>query len=178
MFDLDANGILTVTAKDKATGKTQNIKITGSVGLTDEEVKKAQEDAEKNKAEDEKKAETIKAKNTADATVVMAEKAIKDAGDKAPKDVVEKVQEKTKALKDILETGTKEDLEAKTKDLSETLSEVGQAMYQNQGGQGQGTANSGQGTEEPTVTASDAESSQEKKDKKSDAKVEEGEVVE
>src|SRR3989339_807595 len=161
-FDLDANGILTVTAKDKATGKTQNIKITGSVGLTDEEVKKAQEDAEKNKAEDEKKAEIIKSKNTADATIVMAEKAIKDAGDKAPKDAVEKVNEKVKDLKDILETGTKEDLETKTKELSETLSEVGKAMYANQTpppqGEGQPAA------EEPKT----------EEKKKDDSKVEEG----
>lgn len=164
-FDLDANGILTVTAKDKATNKTQNIKITGSVGLTDEEVKKAQEDAEKNKAEDEKKAETIKAKNNADALIVQAEKAIKDAGDKAPKDVVEKVQDKIKALKDILETGTKEDLEAKTKDLSETLSSVGQAMYQNQ----QPTPEGQPTSEEPKE--------ENKKDKK-DGPVEEGQVVE
>ena len=172
-FDLDANGILTVTAKDKATGKTQNIKITGSVGLTDEEVKKAQEDAEKNKADDEKKAETIKAKNNADAMIVTAEKAIKDAGDKAPKDAVEKVNEKIKALKDILETGSKEDLEAKTKELSETLSEVGKAMYANQ-------TPPPQGEEQPTSDESKTEEKSDSADsgKKSDGKVEEGEVVE
>ena len=172
-FDLDANGILTVTAKDKATGKTQNIKITGSVGLTDEEVKKAQEDAEKNKADDEKKTETIKAKNNADAMIVTAEKAIKDAGDKAPKDAVEKVNEKIKALKDILETGSKEDLEAKTKELSETLSEVGKAMYANQ-------TPPPQGEEQPTSDESKTEEKSDSADsgKKSDGKVEEGEVVE
>ena len=167
-FDLDANGILTVTAKDKATGKTQNIKITGSVGLTDEEVKKAQEDAEKNKAEDEKKAETIKAKNNADAMIVTAEKAIKDAGDKAPKDAVEKVNEKVKALKDILETGAKEDLEAKTKELSETLSEVGQAMYQNQ--------QPAEGATQANTEDSKTEEKSENK-KKKDGPVEEGQVV-
>ena len=172
-FDLDANGILTVTAKDKATGKTQNIKITGSVGLTDEEVKKAQEDAEKNKADDEKKAETIKAKNNADAMIVTAEKSIKDAGDKAHKDAVEKVNEKIKALKDILETGSKEDLEAKTKELSETLSEVGKAMYANQ-------TPPPQGEEQPTSDESKTEEKSDSADsgKKSDGKVEEGEVVE
>jgi len=168
MFDLDANGILTVTAKDKATGKTQNIKITGSVGLTDEEVKKAQEDAEKNKADDEKKAETIKAKNTADSTIVMAEKAIKDAGDKAPKDAVEKVQEKIKALKEILETGSKEDLESKTKELSETLSQVGQAMYSAQAQE--------QGKEEKSDESKAGEPKSDKK--KTDSLVEEGQVVE
>jgi len=167
-FDIDANGILNVSAKDKATGKTQNIKITGSVGLTDEEVKKAQEDAEKNKAEDEKKAEQIKTKNNADAMITTAEKSIKDAGEKAPKEAVEKVQEKIKNLKDILETGTKEDLEAKTKELSETLSEVGQAMYANQTPPAGDAAQPG--AEEPKE--------EEKKDKKGDGKVEEGEVVE
>ena len=179
MFDLDANGILTVTAKDKATGKTQNIKITGSVGLTDEEVKKAQEDAEKNKAEDVKKAEIIKSKNNADAMIVTAEKALKDAGDKAPADVKAKVEEKVKALKDILESGSKEDLEAKTKELSETLSEVGQAMYGNQN-QNSNVKNENEAEAKPE------EKTNETKDKKSDAKarpepaegVEEGEVVE
>jgi molecular chaperone DnaK len=167
-FDLDASGILTVTAKDKATGKTQNIKITGSVGLTDEEVKKAQEDAEKNKADDEKKAESIKAKNNADAMIITAEKAIKDAGEKAPKEVVEKVQDKVKALKDILESGNKEELETKTKELSDTLSEVGQAMYANQ-------TPPKEGQESKTEETKDEEKTEKKK---GDEKVEEGEVVE
>src|SRR3990172_1886346 len=82
-FDMDASGILTVTAKDKATGKSQNIKITGAVGLSDDEVKRMQEEAEKHKEEDTKKAELIEARNKADAIVGTAEKAIKDAGDKA-----------------------------------------------------------------------------------------------
>ncbi|MDP1760111.1 MAG: molecular chaperone DnaK [Candidatus Woesebacteria bacterium] len=177
MFDLDANGILTVTAKDKATGKTQNIKITGSVGLTDEEVKKAQEDAEKNKVDDEKKTEGIKAKNSADAMIITAEKAIKDAGDKAPKDIVEKVQDKIKALKDILESGSKEELEAKTKELSDTLTEVGQAMYANQ------TPPASEPATESSSAEADAsrdasDDKEKKKNKKSDDKVEEGEVVE
>ncbi|AKM83033.1 molecular chaperone DnaK [Candidatus Woesebacteria bacterium RIFOXYC1_FULL_31_51] len=167
-FDLDASGILTVTAKDKATGKTQNIKITGSVGLTDEEVKKAQEDAEKNKADDEKKTESIKAKNNADAMIITAEKAIKDAGEKAPKEVVEKVQDKIKALKDILESGNKEELETKTKELSDTLSEVGQSMYANQT-----PPKEGQG--DKTGETKDEEKNEKKK---GDEKVEEGEVVE
>jgi molecular chaperone DnaK len=160
-FDMDASGILTVTAKDKATGKTQNIKITGAVGLSDDEVKRMQDEAEKHKVEDEKKAEVIKAKNNADALIATSEKALKDAGEKVPADVKTKVEEKIKALKDILETGSKEDLEAKTKDLSETLSSVGQAMYQGQPAGEQKT----DGKEE------------EKKEDKKEEKVEEGEVV-
>lgn len=168
-FDIDASGILKVTAKDKATNKTQNITISGAIGLSDDEVKRMQDEAEKHKEEDKKKAEQVEAKNRADAMIAASEKALKDAGDKVPADVKSKVEEKVKALKDILETGSKEDLEAKTKDLSDTLSQIGQAMY----GQGQQpTDNKQQPTEEK------GEEKPEKKDeKKKEEKVEEGEVV-
>ena len=164
-FDMDASGILTVTAKDKATGKTQNIKITGAVGLSDDEVKRMQEEAEKHKEEDEKKAETVKAKNNADAMVATAEKAIKDAGDKAPADVKEKVEEKVKKVKEVKakEDSSKEDIESATKDLSDTLSQIGQAMYQGK-------------TEEPKKEGTEEPKDKKAEDKK-DEKVEEGEVV-
>jgi molecular chaperone DnaK len=163
-FDMDASGILTVTAKDKATGKTQNIKITGAVGLSEDEVKRMQEEAETHKAEDEKKSETVKAKNNADAMVATAEKAIKDAGEKVPADVKEKVEEKVKKVKEVTakEDSSKEDIENATKDLSDTLSQIGQAMYQK--------------TEEPKKDGAEEPRSEEKSDKK-DEKVEEGEVV-
>jgi molecular chaperone DnaK len=160
-FDMDASGILTVTAKDKATGKTQNIKITGAVGLSDDEVKRMQ-------AEDEKKADLVKTKNNADAMVATAEKAIKDAGDKAPADVKEKVEEKIKKVKEVAakEDASKEDIENVTKDLSDTLSQIGQAMYQK--------------TEPSSAKASEGQGEEKKdgEDKKKDEKVEEGEVVE
>ena len=192
-FDMDASGILTVTAKDKATGKTQNIKITGAVGLSDDEVKRMQEEAEKHKEEDTKKAELIEAKNKADQMVAVAEKSLKDAGDKVPKDVKEKVEEKAKAVKDVLEKGTKEEIETATKDLSDTLSQIGQAMYGSQGGQKPEEAASAEGSGEPKEekkeedkdeAASDKSSaSQGKKDEKAKGPepaegVEEGEVVE
>ena len=188
-FDMDASGILTVTAKDKATGKTQNIKITGAVGLSDDEVKRMQEEAEHHKDEDQKKAEKIQARNQADSMVAAAEKALKDAGDKVPTDVKTKVEEKVKSMKDVLakEDSGKEEIETATKDLSETLSQVGQAMY--------GSASSPQGgaqgqTEEPKDEKTEKQEKTEdtekkKKDKKEedkkkdkDEKVEEGEVVE
>ena len=172
IFDMDASGILTVTAKDKASGKTQNIKITGAVGLSDDEVKKAQEEAEKHKEEDTKKAELITAKNQAEGLITTAEKALKDAGDKAPADVKEKVEEKIKSLREIAakEGATKDEIEAATKDLSETLSQVGQAMY---GQQGQAQPGSDQSAEAKSDdTSSDNKSSDDK------GKVEEGEVVE
>ncbi len=166
-FDLDSNGILTVTAKDKATNKETNIKITGAVGLSDEEVKKAQEEAEKYKAEDQEKASKIEAKNRADQMIATSEKALKDAGDKAPKEVKEKIEEKVKSLKDILETGSKEELEEKTKDLSDTLSQVGQSMY--------GGPQTKEGIPTEEKKAEEGEGKEEKKDK---GDIEEGEVVE
>lgn len=186
-FDMDASGILTVTAKDKATGKTQNIKITGAVGLSDDEVKRMQEEAEHHKEEDQKKAEKIQTRNQADSMVAMAEKALKDAGDKAPADVKTKVEEKIKAVKDVLakEDSGKEEIESATKDLSETLSQIGQAMYGSAGSPQDSAAESTQGQEadKKEGNTEDAESTENtekgKKDKKSDGeeKVEEGEVV-
>jgi len=162
-FDMDSSGILKVTAKDKATGKTQNITITGAVGLSEDEVKHMQEEAEKHKAEDEKKAEGIKAKNNADALIATAEKALKDGGEKVPADVKEKVEGKIKDLKDVLEKGSKEEIESKTKDLSETLSQIGQSMYGQQG----------QPAEEKKEENKKDEGKKEEKDK-----AEEGQVVE
>ena len=165
-FDIDASGILKVSAKDRATGKTQNITITGAIGLSEDEVKRMQEEAEKHKEEDQKKAEIITAKNMADNLVSQAEKALKDAGDKAPKDVKEKVEEKIKKVKEVKdkENVSKEDLEAATKDLSETLSQIGQAMYQGQ-------------AKPQGETPKDGDESKKKEEKKEE-KVEEGEVVE
>jgi len=163
-FDMDASGILKVTAKDKATGKTQNITISGAIGLSDDEVKRMQEEAEKHKVEDQKKAEVVQAKNQADSLISAAEKALKDAGEKAPKDVKEKVEEKIKRLKEVKEkeTASKDEIEGATKDLSETLSQIGQAMYQGQA-KPQGEA---------------PKDGEEKKEEKKEEKVEEGEVVE
>jgi molecular chaperone DnaK len=174
-FDMDASGILTVTAKDKATGKSQNIKITGAVGLSDDEVKRMQEEAEHHKEEDTKKAEKITAKNQADAMVATAEKALKDAGDKVPEEVKKKVEDKIKALKDVIakEDATKEELESTTKDLSDTLSSVGQAMYGSQASQQSGS----QGGESKKEKKNGDDSKKDDK-KKDEEKVEEGEVVE
>ncbi|MCJ7805341.1 molecular chaperone DnaK [Patescibacteria group bacterium] len=179
-FDIDASGILKVTAKDNATGKTQNITISGAIGLSDDEVKRMQDEAEKHKEEDKKKAEQVEGKNRADAMIAASEKALKDAGDKAPKEVKEKVEEKIKALKDILETGSKEDLEAKTKDLSDTLSQVGQAMYQGKQGEEKKAegAEQSRGNKGPEdVRQGSVDNPAEGEDKKKEEKVEEGEVV-
>ena len=167
-FDIDASGILKVSAKDRATGKTQNITITGAIGLSEDEVKRMQTEAELHKDEDSRRAELVEAKNKADNLVSQAEKALKDAGDKAPKDVKEKVEEKIKKVKEIKdkENISKEDLDAATKDLSETLSQIGQAMYS------QGKTEKPKNGEEEKKESSSAKATEDKE------KVEEGEVVE
>jgi len=135
-FDIDASGILSVKAKDKATGKEQSIKITGSTGLSKEEVEKMTKEAEMHAQEDQEKKEKIEARNHADSLIFTAEKSLQDAGDKVSADVKKEVEDKIKALKDILDTGSKEDLETKTRELSDSLQKIGQAAYQ-QGQQAQ-----------------------------------------
>jgi molecular chaperone DnaK len=128
-FDIDANGILTVTAKDKATGKSQAIKITGSTGLTKEEIERMKEEAEKHAEDDRKEKERIEARNKADNMIYVAEKSLKEEGDKIEKSLKESIERKIKELKEILEKGSKEELEEKTKALSDELTKIGQAMY-------------------------------------------------
>jgi len=167
-FDIDASGILTVTAKDKATGKSQAIKITGSTGLTKDEIEKMKEEAEKNAQQDQEVKDKIEARNKADNMIYVSEKSLKDAGDKAPKDIKEAVEKKIKDLKSVLEKGSKEDLENKTKGLSDELQKIGQYMYKDQ--------------KQPGQASSDQPSSKdngktEEGNKKEETKVEEGEVV-
>lgn len=128
-FDIDANGILNVTAKDKATGKTQSIKITGSTGLTKDEIEKMKEDADKHAEEDQKEKEKIEARNKADNLIYVSEKSLKDAGDKIAKDVKEDVEAKIKDLKEILEKGTAAEIDEKAKVLSDSLQKIGQQAY-------------------------------------------------
>lgn len=131
-FDIDASGILNVTAKDKASGKVANIKITGSTGLSKDEVEKMKKEAEEHAAEDTAKKEKIEVRNKADNMLYVAEKTLKDVGDKAKPEDKSSVEEKVKALKDILDTGSKEDLEKATSELSEAVQKVGAAAYQEQ----------------------------------------------
>lgn len=128
-FDLDASGILSVTAKDRATGKEQSIKITGSTGLTKDEIDKMTREAELHAEEDKTKKEQVEVRNHADNLIFTAEKALKDAQDKVDAATKSTIEEKIAALQSILATGTKEDLEVKTKDLSDALSKIGEQMY-------------------------------------------------
>jgi len=132
-FDIDANGILKVSASDKATGRTQHITITASSGLSDPEVERMVKDAEKFAAEDQKRKDRIEARNNADSTVYTAEKTLRDLGDKVPADVKNEVEAKTAALKGMLETGSVEDLKHKTEDLAQSVQKIGASMYQQPG---------------------------------------------
>lgn len=157
VFDIDANGILTVTAKDKATGKAQSIKITGSTGLSKDEINKMKEEAEKHAEEDKKIKEKIEVKNKAENMIYVAEKSLKDAGDKASKEIKEDVEKKIKDLRGVIEKDSSQEIENRTKDLSDSLQKIGQAMY----------------NQEPQPD-SGSEKKTEEKNKKD---VEEGEVV-
>lgn len=165
-FDIDASGILTVTAKDKATGKSQAIKITGSTGLTKDEIEKMKKEAEANEAKDKEEKDKIEAKNKADNLIYVSEKSLRDVGEKAPKDVRADVEKKIKELKDILDKGSKEDLENKTKELSDSLQKIGQYMYQQEG-----KNNDSKGKNDDGANKSTNPKPGDKKD------VEEGEVV-
>ena len=127
-FDIDASGILSVKAKDKASGKEQSIKIQGSTGLSKDEVERMTKEAEMHAKEDEEKKAQVEARNQADSLIFTAEKALKDAGDKVQEDTKKEVEDKIKALKDVLESGSKDEIEAKTKELSDTLMKIGEAM--------------------------------------------------
>lgn len=134
-FDIDASGILSVSAKDNATGKTQSIKITGGTGLSKDEVERMTKEAEAHAEEDEKKKEMIDVKNHADSLIFTAEKSLKDLGDKVPSDLKTDVESKISALREALKGEDKADIETKTTELSDHLSKIGESMQQQSGGQ-------------------------------------------
>ena len=126
-FDMDANGILKVTAKDKNTGKEQNISIQGSSGLSKEEIERAKKEAEAHAEEDRRKAEDIEVINKADSLAHNVERQIKDMGDKAPAEVVKPIQDKVDALKKAAEAKDVAKAKQLTEELEKTLSELNAA---------------------------------------------------
>lgn len=133
-FDIDANGILQVVAKDKATGKSQSIRIEGSIGLSKEEIEKMKKEAEMYAEEDKKKRELIEARNLAENLIYTTEKALKDAGDKVSADTKKEIEEKIEALKKVKDGDNMEEIRQKTQDLSQTLQKIGAEMYKQAGG--------------------------------------------
>lgn len=130
-FDIDANGILTVSATDKATGKAQEIKITGSSGLDEKEIEKMVRDAELHKEDDEKRKQVVEARNQADALAHQTEKSLSEMGDKVDAGEKSKIEDALKELKDVLanESATKEQIDEKVKALTEVSHKLAEAMY-------------------------------------------------
>ena len=131
-FDIDANGILTVKAKDKTSGKEQSIRIEGSSGLSEADIEKMRKDAEVNADADKKKQELIEAQNMADQTIYAGEKALREYGGKVTEEVKKNVQEKIDALKTARGREDKEAIKSATDALSTAMSAIGEAMSKNQ----------------------------------------------
>ncbi|WP_103567949.1 molecular chaperone DnaK [Campylobacter concisus] len=130
-FDIDANGILTVSAKDKATGKAQNITISGSSGLSEDEINSMVKDAELHKEEDKKRKDAVEARNQADALVHQTEKSMSELGEKVPADDRSNIEAALNDLKEVLkdENSSKEQIDAKVEALSKASHKLAEAMY-------------------------------------------------
>jgi len=147
-FDIDANGILKVTALDKATQRSQHITITASSGLSESEVERMRKEAESHADEDKKRKELIEARNYADNTVYTAEKTLRDLGDKVPADLKGQVESKVQAVKDIMNKDDSEAIRKATEDLGQAIQKIGAAAYQQAGPTAGGPGGPG-GTEGP-----------------------------
>ena len=128
-FDIDANGILNVSAKDKATSKSQSIRIEGTSGLSKEEIEKMRKDAELHSEQDKKKKDLIEARNLADNLIYATEKVIKEAGDKVAEEQKKEVEQKIDDLKKVKDDDNIEEIKKRTEELSKSSQKIGEAMY-------------------------------------------------
>ncbi|AOY89948.1 molecular chaperone DnaK [Marinobacter salinus] len=165
-FDIDANGILNVSAKDKATGKEQSIVIKASSGLNDDEIEKMVRDAEANAEEDRKFEELVQVRNQGDAMVHAVRKTLTEAGDKVSESEKESIEASIKELETALEGSDKDDIEAKTKKLTEVSSELAQKMYAEEGAQAQQAGGQEEAQSQQADDAVDAEFEEVKDDDK------------
>ena len=161
-FDIDANGIVSVTAKDKATNKEQQIRIQASGGLSDADIQKMVKEAEANAAEDKKRREAVDARNHADALIHSTEKTLKELGDKVSAGDKSAIEQAVTELKGVLDSGDAAAIKGKTEALSQVAMKMGEAMYKNQ--QGAEGAAAEAAPSEPGVV--DAEFSEVKEEKK------------
>jgi molecular chaperone DnaK len=153
-FDIDANGILHVKAKDRATAKEQSITITASSGLSKDEIEKMKKDAEAHADEDKKKRESIEVKNQADSVIYSTEKMMKESGDKIPEDVKKNLNDKIAELKALKDGHDVEAIKKKLEEINEIAMKAGQSMYQQQGAAGE-SAQTGQNSQEKKETTDD-----------------------
>lgn len=135
-FDIDANGVLSVKAKDKATQKEQSVRIEASTSLSKEEIERMKKDAEMHSEEDRKKREVADARNTADTLVYTAEKALRDAGDKIPADKKSEIESSIAALKEVKDGNDLQVIKQKTQELSVSIQKIGEMLY-SQGAKGE-----------------------------------------
>ena len=150
-FDLDANGILNVTARDKATGREQKITITASSGLSKEEIDKMVRDAEMHAQEDLQRKEEIEVRNRADSVAYQAERTLRDVGDKVSAGVRSEVEEKVKAVRDALSSNDMTRLRSLTDELESAMQRIGQDVY-SQNGASAGVGSQGQTSESDSST--------------------------
>jgi len=172
IFDIDANGILHVSAKDKKTGKEQKISIEGSSGLSDDEIEKAKREAEEHAEEDAKRAEAIQLKNEADSMAHQVEKQIEEMGDQAPAELKTEIQGKVDALKEALKEDDLDKIKAAKEDLEAMLNQLQQAA------QAAGAGGAGGPMPDMGGAAGEAPSSEPKEPKAAKGKVVDAEVVE
>jgi molecular chaperone DnaK len=137
-FDIDANGIVSVKAHDKGTGKEQKIVITASSGLSKDEVEKMKRQADMHASEDAKRREEVETKNTADTMAYTAEKTLKEQGSKIAADLKQKAEEKIKSVRDAINANNTNDIKRTMQELSDILQQIGAAIYQQGQGQQQG----------------------------------------
>ncbi len=128
-FDINSDGILNVSAKDKATGKSQSIRIEGSIGIPDEEIEKLKKEAEAHTEEDKKKKELIEVRNTADSLIYATEKTLREAGDKVDENTKKEIEDKIKKLEEVKKTDNIEEVKSKTQELSQAIQKVGAELY-------------------------------------------------
>jgi molecular chaperone DnaK len=131
-FDIDANGIVQVSAKDKATGKEQQIRIQASGGLSDADIDRMVKDAEAHAAEDKRRRELVEAKNQADALIHTTERTLKENGDKVPQADRQAVEQAIQALKDTLSSEDSDQIRSKTEALAQVSMKIGEALYKAQ----------------------------------------------
>ncbi len=129
IFDIDANGILNVSAKDKGTGKSQSVRVEATTSLSKEEVERLKQEAAKYQEEDKKKKEFVEIKNQADNLVYVAEKSLKEAGDKVPVDIKDAISKKIEAVKSVKDSADAEPIKAAVAELSAELQKIGQHLY-------------------------------------------------
>jgi len=144
-FDIDANGIVSVSAKDKATGKEQQIRIQASGGLSDGDIDRMIKEAESHQAEDKKRKEAVEARNHADSLIHTTEKNLTEHADKLPGDVKSQIESDVSALKAVLDSGDADVIKAKTEALTQSAIKLGEAMYKAQQEAPQGGAAGAQG---------------------------------